>query len=113
MPRSEEPSQGNPSRLTLLISGGTYGYFDVTPVGRHTAGGIVRRKTIVDRVRSEVGADNLLVLDGGDALGYYYLLRGDRGQSMISAMREIGYDGMTPGTHDFDYGKEVLATYDA
>lgn len=98
--------------LTVLVTGNTFGYFDVTPVDENTAGGIVRRKTIVDQVRTEVGADNLLLLDAGNALGYYYLLRGDRGESMISAMRALGYDAMTVGRHEFDYGREQLRSYD-
>ncbi len=97
--------------LTVLVTGNTFGYFDVTPVDENTAGGIVRRKTIFEQIRTEVGADKLLLLDAGNALGYYYLLRGDRGESMISAMRALGYDAMTVGRHEFDYGKEQLRSY--
>lgn len=101
------------TELSLLLTGNTYGYFDLTPVGKEVAGGIVRRKTIVEQVQRRVGTDHLLVLDAGNALGYYYLLRGDRGKSMMSTMNAIGYDAMTVGSHEFDYGKEVLQAYSA
>ncbi|OGU19266.1 MAG: hypothetical protein A2059_01790 [Ignavibacteria bacterium GWA2_55_25] len=99
------------TKLSLLLTGNTYGYFDVTPVGSVLAGGIVRRKTVVEQVRRELGAQNLLLLDAGNSLGYYYLLRGDRGAAMISALHELGYDGLAVGNHEFDYGKETLMAY--
>ncbi len=98
-------------RLSLLLTGNTYGYFDITPVGQELAGGIVRRKTIIEQVRREVGAEYLLLLDAGNALGYYYLLKGDRGFSMLSALRELRYDALVVGNHEFDYGKQVLKSY--
>jgi 5'-nucleotidase/UDP-sugar diphosphatase len=104
---SQEPT----TKFTLLLTGNTYGYFDVTPVGNDLAGGIVRRKTVVEQVRREVGTDHLLLLDAGNSLGYYYLLRGDQGAAMISAMHELGYDGIAVGNHEFDYGKEPLMAY--
>lgn len=105
--------QHSTTDLSLLLTGNTYGYFDVTPVGKDVAGGIVRRKTIVDQVRKEVGDDHLLLLDAGNALGYYYLLRGDKGAAMVSGMRTLGYDAMTIGSHELDYGKEVLGSYNS
>lgn len=105
--------QPSVTELSLLLTGNTYGYFDVTPVGKNIAGGIVRRKTIVDQVRREVGRDHLLLLDAGNALGYYYLLRGNKGAAMVSAMRTVGYDAMTIGSHELDYGKDALGSYNA
>ncbi|GEM_PF-6640095 len=98
-------------RLSLLLTGNTYGYFDITPVGQELAGGIVRRKTIIEQIRREVGSEQLLLLDAGNALGYYYLLKGDRGSSMLSALRKLGYDALVVGNHEFDYGKQLLKSY--
>jgi len=109
---SKSTAQDQPTvDLTLLLTGNTYGYFDVTPVGKELAGGIVRRKTVVERIRREVGNDHLLLLDAGNALGYFYLLRGDRGSAMISAMHTVGYDAMTVGNHELDYGRDMLREY--
>ena len=108
---SEIRSQQNVRSLTVLLSGDTYGYFDITPVGFAMAGGVVRRKTAVDHIRTRSGADNILLLDNGNALGYYYLLRGDRGETMVEAMKDLGYDAMTVGRYDFDYGRSTLASY--
>ena len=108
---SEIRSQQNVRSLTVLLSGDTYGYFDITPVGSAMAGGVVRRKTVVDHIRTRGGADNILLLDNGNALGYYYLLRGDRGETMVEAMKDLGYDAMTVGRYDFDYGRSTLTSY--
>lgn len=105
--------QSSVTEFSLLLTGNTYGYFDVTPVGKDVAGGIVRRKTIVEQVRREVGDDHLLLLDAGNALGYYYLLRGDKGAAMVSGMRTLGYNAMTLGSHELDYGKEILTSYNS
>lgn len=99
------------TKFSLLLSGNTYGYFDVTPVGDALAGGIVRRKTVVEQIRREVGPEHLLLLDSGNSLGYYYLLRGDQGAAMVSAMHELGYNALTIGNHEFDYGRAPLVTY--
>ena len=112
VPSAASARQNDAARpLTVLLSGDTYGYFDITPVGPYTAGGIVRRKTVVEGVRHEVGAHNVLLLDNGNAIGYYYLLRGDRGETMVSAMKDLGYDAMTIGMYEFEYGKDALASY--
>ncbi|MFH0991720.1 MAG: 5'-nucleotidase C-terminal domain-containing protein [bacterium] len=99
------------TELIMLLTGNTFGYFDVTPIGNDIAGGVIRRKTVIDQLRQQIGSNHMLLLDAGNMMGYYYLLRGDRGLSMIQAMRTIGYDAITVGNHEFDYGKEPLLSY--
>ncbi len=70
-------------------------------------GGVARRATLVKLIRKE--NPNTLLLDAGDAFQgtpYYNLYKGE---VEMKAMSAIGYDAMTLGNHDFDYGVEALA----
>ena len=48
--------------------------------------------------------DNVLVLDAGDTIHGQSLTNVFEGESAIKAMNEIGYDVMSPGNHDFNFG---------
>lgn len=69
-------------------------------------GGVVRRATYIDQVRKE--NKNVLLFDAGDFLQgtpYFNLFKGE---IEVKAMNLIGYDAVTLGNHEFDYGLEVL-----
>lgn len=72
-------------------------------------GGLARVATIVKRVRAEVGARNVLLLDGGDTIGDTMIAARTEGRAIISAMNAIGYDAMVVGNHEPDFGPEALA----
>lgn len=44
------------------------------------------------------------MLDAGDAFQGYYFVGENEGQSAVEIMNAVGYDAMTLGNHDFDYG---------
>ncbi len=78
--------------------------------GNPGIGGLAAQKTLVDRIRSEVrskGGD-ILVLSSGD------ITLGDPRSNVcenmptIQGMNLIGYDAMTIGNHEFDFGLEVF-----
>ncbi len=52
--------------------------------------------------------DDILLLDGGDTLHGTNLANMFEGQTVLEIMDEVGYDAMTPGNHDFNYGAERL-----
>ena len=69
-------------------------------------GGVVRRATYIDQTRKE--NKNVLLFDAGDFLQgtpYFNLFKGE---IEVKAMNLLGYDAVTLGNHEFDYGLEVL-----
>lgn len=70
-------------------------------------GGLVRRATFVEQFRAE--HPNTLVLDCGDfsqGTPYYNFYKGEVEVKMMNLM---GYDAMTIGNHEFDFGMENMA----
>ncbi len=51
---------------------------------------------------------NVLVVDAGDTLHGQTYATISKGESVVKIMNAIGYDVMTPGNHDFNYGQERL-----
>ncbi|NLN48097.1 MAG: LysM peptidoglycan-binding domain-containing protein [Clostridiales bacterium] len=51
---------------------------------------------------------NTLVIDAGDTLHGQTFATISKGESIIGLMNAMGYDVMTPGNHDFNYGQERL-----
>ncbi|MCX7708483.1 MAG: metallophosphoesterase, partial [Clostridia bacterium] len=48
---------------------------------------------------------NTLVLDAGDTFHGQTIATLVQGESIVKIMNSIGYDAMTPGNHDFNYGQ--------
>jgi 5'-nucleotidase / UDP-sugar diphosphatase len=76
-------------------------------------GGYARLSTLVKQVREEKADEPVLLFSSGDILGgtpfAWLALEGFSAE--IALMHKIGYDAMTIGNHEFDYGPEVLADY--
>jgi S-sulfosulfanyl-L-cysteine sulfohydrolase len=70
-------------------------------------GGFAHLKTLIDRLRSEVGARNSLLLDGGDAWQGTGLANALRGADMIEVANLLGVEAMT-GHWEFTYGEDTL-----
>lgn len=64
--------------------------------------GFPKLKAIVDNV----GAD--LLLDAGDYFHGQAFATVEKGESMAQVMNALGYDAMTPGNHDWNYGQDQL-----
>ena len=70
-------------------------------------GGFLRRVNLVKEERSL--HPNLLLFDSGDfsqGSGYYTLFKGE---VEIGLMNQMGYDAVTIGNHEFDFGMENMA----
>lgn len=52
--------------------------------------------------------DDTLILSGGDMFQGGYESNETRGQIMVDAMNEIGFDAMVLGNHEFDWGEEYI-----
>lgn len=116
--------------LTLLSTTDVHGrilnwdYFKNAPYTDRAgdAVGLARVASIVDDVRQEVGDDQLLVLDNGDAiqgtpLTYYYakvepIVETGEDHPMATVYDLIGYDAQVVGNHEFNYGLEHLRAYE-
>jgi 2',3'-cyclic-nucleotide 2'-phosphodiesterase (5'-nucleotidase family) len=105
------PLQDGEKLITLLatndIHGGIEPAIDKTGAqvgGFANWGGIVR--AIRQGVRQEYGADRagVLLLDGGDQFQGTLISNYNEGALVIGLMKQIGYDALIPGNHDFDFG---------
>jgi 2',3'-cyclic-nucleotide 2'-phosphodiesterase (5'-nucleotidase family) len=68
--------------------------------------GLARVSTLVKQVRAE--DPNVILLDAGDAIhGTVFAALSD-GESVVKIMNEMGYDAMTTGNHDYNYGLDRL-----
>lgn len=64
--------------------------------------GFPKMKTILN----SIGAD--LVLDAGDLFHGQAFATVENGESIARLVNAVGYDAMTPGNHDWNYGQEQL-----
>jgi S-sulfosulfanyl-L-cysteine sulfohydrolase len=70
-------------------------------------GGFAHLKTLIDRLRSDVGPGHSLLLDGGDLWQGTGLANTLRGADMVEAANLLGIEAMT-GHWEFTYGEDVL-----
>ncbi len=106
-----------PVHLVLLHTNDVHGQAQPRPatwIDRENpppVGGLPRLAAYVKQVRREAeesGAGVLLV-DGGDWFQGTPEGLVDRGRSFVNALSKVGYDAMTVGNHELDYGVEPLA----
>jgi len=80
-----------------------------------TLGGYARLATAVKQIRAQKSAagEPVLLLSGGDYIGgspYSWLI--PRGYAMELTIKQLlGYDAVTVGNHEYDYGPDILAHY--
>jgi 2',3'-cyclic-nucleotide 2'-phosphodiesterase/3'-nucleotidase len=87
----------------------------------HNDVGLAKVSTLVNRIRAERGRDRTMLLDSGDTiqgtpLDYYYakvepITATGETHPMAKAMNAIGYDAVTLGNHEFNYGLPTLAKW--
>src|SRR5437868_4482359 len=70
-------------------------------------GGFAHLKSLVDRLRADVGDGNALLLDGGDLWQGSGLANAMRGAEMVEAANLLGIEAMT-GHWEFTHGEQVL-----
>lgn len=72
--------------------------------------GYAKLATLINQYRKE--SSNVLLLDAGDTFHGDNIANLVEGESIVNIMNAIGYDAMTPGNHDFNYGQKRLLTLD-
>src|SRR5258707_2039598 len=70
-------------------------------------GGFAHLKTLVDRLRGDVGPGRSLLLDGGDLWQGTGFANAMQGADMVEAANLLGIEAMT-GHWEFTYGEPVL-----
>lgn len=80
-----------------------------------TVGGFARLGHLVGEIRAarKEAGEQVVLVSAGDILGgapFFWLIQGGDAPE-ISIMQQIGYDVITIGNHDFDYGPDILAQY--
>lgn len=68
--------------------------------------GLAKLATYVEETKA--AEDNVLVLDAGDLFQGLPFANLEKGESMIELANIIGYDAMTVGNHEFDFGADHL-----
>ncbi|MDD4778391.1 MAG: metallophosphatase [Fermentimonas sp.] len=95
--------------LVILHTNDTHSRIEPLPETDRTfpgRSGVERRAILIDEIRKE--NKNVLLFDAGDFLQgtpYFNLFKGE---VEVKAMNLMGYDAVTLGNHEFDYGLEVL-----
>ncbi len=107
-----------------IVGGAFLEYFNIAPGGRAAhaftfldyeaaahrygrMGGFAQLKTLIDRLRADVGAGNSLLLDGGDMWQGTGLANAAQGADMVEAANLLGVDATT-GHWEFTYGEAAL-----
>ncbi|MCH1882172.1 5'-nucleotidase C-terminal domain-containing protein [Agrococcus sp. ARC_14] len=120
---------GDPIDLTLLSTTDNHGhavnwdYFTNAPYPAGEELGLARAGTLIEQVRAERGDESVLLFDNGDAIQgtpLTYLTgmlepvteTGDT-HPMAAAFNELDYDAQVVGNHEYNYGLDLLDTYDA
>src|SRR6201996_4084965 len=85
----------------------TYLDFEKSAARFGKLGGFAHLKTLVDRLRGDVGPGRSLLLDGGDLWQGSGLSHAMQGADMVEAANLLGIDAMT-GHWEFTYGENAL-----
>lgn len=110
-------------RFTILHTNDEHSHLIPHPVadyhpehGGSAVGGFARLAGAVNQIRSEKEQQNepVMIFSGGDILGgpaFGWLPLKEGIAAEMKLFQAIGYDAVTIGNHEFDYGPDVLANY--
>lgn len=99
-------------RLTILHTNDLHGHlapwtgWDGDLKGK-TVGGLGRLAGAVREARRDAG-EAVLLLDAGDLLGDTMIADLTEGKALVAALNSLGYDAMTVGNHEPDFGVAAL-----
>ena len=91
------------TNITILHTNDMHGFF---LEGDYDGMGAAKLKTVFDMYKA--ANPNTLILDAGDATQGSNLVTLSKGENAIEVMNALGYDAMTTGNHEFDYGQAQL-----
>src|SRR6056297_4031732 len=88
--------------FTVLFTNDTHGRVEE---GGYAGMGFPKLATLVKDYRSE---GDVLLLDSGDTFHGQTIVNLNEGEAIVNIMNEMGYDAMTLGNHDFNFGQERI-----
>lgn len=95
--------------LRVISTGDLHGQLTTTnydSAGEHT-GSLAQAHTLIKQARKEIKNGTSITVDVGDTIYGYgsdFVVANDGIEYMYQAMAQVGYDAITLGNHDFDYG---------
>lgn len=103
-------SRQHPLTVTILHTNDTHSQVEELEKGKRDefCGGYARRLGLIEQERKL--DSNLILLDAGDYSQGTPYFNFYHGRVEIDAMNRMGYDAITLGNHEFDYGVDTLAT---
>ncbi|MGD1146853.1 MAG: 5'-nucleotidase C-terminal domain-containing protein [Thermoanaerobaculaceae bacterium] len=103
--------EAGPTTITLLHVNDTHSHLDAWgPKDRHlegTVGGMAKAASVIAAVRAR--EPNVLLLHAGDVFHGDLFFNAYFGVPEFQLMKELGFDAMAVGNHEFDFGPDVLA----
>lgn len=90
------------TKITIIHTNDTHARL----VGTNTELGFAKIATLIKEAKA--ANPNILVLDAGDTLHGMPIVNISKGENALKVLEASGYDYMTLGNHDFNYGKERL-----
>lgn len=90
------------TKITIIHTNDTHARLESTA----TEIGFAKIATLIKEAKA--ANPNILVLDAGDTLHGMPIVNISKGENAIKVLEASGYDYMTLGNHDFNYGKERL-----
>lgn len=90
------------TKITIIHTNDTHARLE----GTATELGFAKIATLIKEAKA--ANPNTLVLDAGDTLHGMPIVNISKGENAIKVLEAAGYDYMTLGNHDFNYGKERL-----
>ena len=92
--------------FTVLFTNDTHGRVEE---GGYAGMGFPKLATLVKDYRSK---GDVLLLDSGDTFHGQTIVNLNEGEAIVHIMNEMGYDAMTLGNHDFNFGQERIKELD-
>ena len=103
--------EARPATITLLHVNDTHSHLDAWgPKDRHlegTVGGMAKAASVIAAVRAS--EPNVLLLHAGDVFHGDLFFNQYFGVPELQLMKQLGFDAMAVGNHEFDFGPDVLA----
>ncbi|MEI6065059.1 MAG: bifunctional metallophosphatase/5'-nucleotidase, partial [Pseudanabaena sp. ELA748] len=99
--------------LRILHTNDHHAHLEPVKFGDRLLGGIARRRTLIDQIRTESknNQEPLLLLDAGDIFQGTLYFNQYLGQADLDFYNALNYDAGTIGNHEFDRGQQVLADF--
>ncbi len=99
--------------LRILHTNDHHAHLEPVKFGDRLLGGIARRRTLIDQIRTEskTNQEPLLLLDAGDIFQGTLYFNQYLGQADLDFYNALAYDAGTIGNHEFDRGQQVLADF--